>query len=141
MKTELIRRPLNEFNWERAFSNIHVNEKVCIFNKSVLNVLSNFIPHETILCDDKDPPWFNSRIKSLLQDKNKIFKSYRKNKTNLQLLNKLNFLQERLNGLITISKNNYYERMANNLNNLQRNSKVYWSLLKCFLRNKKVPLI
>ena len=141
MKTELIRRPLNEFNWERAFSNTHVNEKVCIFNKSVLNVLSNFIPHETILCDDKNSPWFNSRTKSLLQDKNKIFKNYRKNKTNLQLLNKLNFLQERLNGLITISKNNYYERMANNLNNLQRNSKVYWSLLKCFLRNKKVPLI
>ena len=92
---------------------------MCISNKSILNVLSNFIPHETILCDDKNSPWFNSRTKSLLQDKNKIFKNYRKNKTNLQLLNKLNFLQERLNGLITISKNNYYERVANKLNNLQ----------------------
>ena len=60
---------------------------------------------------------------------------------NLQLLNKLNFLQERLNGLITISKNNYYERMPNKLNNLQRNSKAYLSLLKCFLNNKKIPLI
>ena len=107
-----------------------------IFGKSVLKVLSNFIPHETILCDDKDPPWFNSRIKFLLQAKNKIFKNYRKNKTNLQLLNKLNFLQERLNGLKTKSKNGYYERMSNKLNNLQRNFKayllVYWSLLKCF---------
>ena len=140
-KTDPIRRALNDFNWERAFSNKNVSENVCIFNKSVLNVLSNFIPHEIILRDDKDPPWFNSRIKSLLQDKNKFFKSYRKNKTNLQLLNKLNFLQERLNGLITISKNNYYERMANKLNNLQRNSKAYWSLLKCFLNNKKIPLI
>ena len=129
-KTDLIRRALNDFNWERTFSNTNVNEKVCIFNKSVLNVLSNFIPHQTTLCDDKDPPWFNYRIKSLLQDKNKIFKNYRKKKTNLQLLNKLNFLPERLNDLITISKNNYYERMANKLNNLQRNSKAYWSLLK-----------
>ena len=51
-KTDLIRRALNDFNWERTFSNTNVNEKVCIFNKSVLNVLSNFIP--TILCDDKD---------------------------------------------------------------------------------------
>ena len=134
-KTNLIRRTLNDFNWERAFSNTNVNEKVCISNKSILNVLSNFIPHETILCDDKDPPWFNSRIKSLLQDKNKIFKNYRKKKTNLQLLNKLNFLPERLNDLITISKNNYYERMANKLNNLQRNSKAYWSLLKWFLNH------
>ena len=39
--------------------------------------------------------------------------------SNLQLLNKLNFLQERLNGLITISKNNYYKLVANKLNNLQ----------------------
>ena len=71
----------------------------------------------------------------------KFFKNYRKNKTNFQLLNKLNFLQERLNGLISISKNNYYERRANKLNNLQRNSKAYRSLLKYFLNNKKIPLI
>ena len=138
-KTDFIRRTLNDFNWERAFSN--VNEKVCIFNKSILNVLSNFIPHEIILCNDKYPPWFNSRIKSLLQAKNKVFNNYRKNKTNIQLLNNLNLLQECLGGLITKSKNNYCERMANKLNNLQRNSKAYWSLLKCNLNNKKILLM
>ena len=52
-KTDLIRRALNDFNWERTFSNTNVNEEVCIFNKSALNVLSNFI--QTILCDNKDP--------------------------------------------------------------------------------------
>ena len=31
--------------------------------------------------------------------------------------------------------------MAIKLNNLHRNSKPYWSLLKCFLNNKKIPLI
>ena len=34
-----------------------------LFNETILNVLSNYIPHETLICDDKDPPWFNSRIK------------------------------------------------------------------------------
>ena len=72
-KTDLIRRALNDFNWERAFSNANVNEKVYIFSKSVLNVLSNFIPHESILCNYKDLLWFNSRIKCLLQAKNKSF--------------------------------------------------------------------
>ena len=62
----------------------------------------------------------------------KFFKNYGKSKSNIQLLNKLNFLQERLNGLITKSRNNYYERMTNKLNKLQGNSKPYWSLLKCF---------
>ena len=114
---------------------------MCILNKYVPNVLCNFIPDETILCDDKDPPWFTSWTKSILQAKSKVFNNHRKNKTNIQLLNKLNLPQERLNGLITKSKNNYYERMANKPNNLQRNSKAYWSLLKCFLNNKKIPLI
>ena len=60
---ELIRRSLNGFDWDRAFANKHVDEKVEIFNKTVFNVLSNFIPHEVIVCDDKDPPWFNGKIK------------------------------------------------------------------------------
>ena len=57
------------------------------------------------------------------------------------MLNKLNFLQERLNGLITKSKFNYLGTYGKQANNLQRNSKTYWSLLKCFLNNKKYPLI
>ena len=60
-KSDLIRRALNDFDWERTFSNTNVNEKVCIFNKSILNVLSNFIPHETILCDDEDFFFFLSK--------------------------------------------------------------------------------
>ena len=30
--------------------NTNDNEKVCIFNKSILNALTSFIPQETILC-------------------------------------------------------------------------------------------
>ena len=44
------------FDWDRTFVNTNVNEKVFILNKTVLNMLSNFIPHETLTVDDKDPP-------------------------------------------------------------------------------------
>ena len=73
-ETDLIRKELNDFNWERAFSNTNVNKKISILSKSVLNALSNFIPRETIICNEKDTPWFNSWIKFLLQAKSKIFK-------------------------------------------------------------------
>ena len=36
-----------------------------------MNILSNFIRHETIVCDDKEPQWFNKAIKSLIQEKKK----------------------------------------------------------------------
>ena len=58
---DLIRRTINQFNWERTFENKNVDEKVLTLNKTVINILSNFIPHELIVCDDKDPPWFNIR--------------------------------------------------------------------------------
>ena len=56
---DLIRRVINQFNWERASENKNVDE-VLTFNKTVMNILSNFIPHELIVCDEKDPPWFNT---------------------------------------------------------------------------------
>ena len=69
VNTKLIRRAITEFNWDRAFFSTNVNEKVSIFSSTISNILSNFIPHETIVCDDNVPPWFNRTIRSLIQEK------------------------------------------------------------------------
>ena len=50
-----MRRSVNKFDWVRAFENKHADKKILIFNKIVLNFLSNFIPHEVLVCCDKDP--------------------------------------------------------------------------------------
>ena len=47
---------------------------VSICTKTNQNIISNFIPHQTTTIDDKNPPRFNNKIKSLLQKKNKIYK-------------------------------------------------------------------
>ena len=51
---------------KKAFSNTSVDEKVAIFKKTILNIFQNFIPHETLLVDDKDPPWITSKINKLI---------------------------------------------------------------------------
>ena len=104
------------FGWDRALTNSNVNDMIDISTKTIQNVLSNFIPHQTITIDDKDPPWFNTKIKSLLQEKNKIYKKFRKYCNNTQLLTKLEHLRNRLNNSTDSSKHNYYFRMANKLN-------------------------
>ena len=53
----------------------------------------------------------------------------------------LNILQDRLNTSIEASKQKCYCRMTNKLTNAQKSSKTYWSLLKGFLNNKKIPHI
>ena len=45
-----IRRSVDEFLWERCLANTSVNSKVHIFNKTIKNIMSNYIPHKTIIC-------------------------------------------------------------------------------------------
>ena len=67
--TDHIKRAINGFPWERPFANLDINDKVYLFNKTIKNILSNFIPHETITFDDRDPPWINSQVKHLINEK------------------------------------------------------------------------
>ena len=111
-----------------------------IFNKTVLNVLSNFIPHKVIFCDDKDPLWFNGKIKSLFNEKLRTYNAYRKNSNNIQLRNNLRSLQQRLRDLIDNSKQKYFLRLSQKLTTIQKSTKVYWALLKIFLNDRKILL-
>ena len=41
---------------------------------TVFKIISNFIPSETILIDDKDPHWINKKIKDLIHEKDLVCK-------------------------------------------------------------------
>ena len=94
-----------------------------------------------LYCVMTDPPWFNNKIKSLIHEKNITFKRLRSDRRNSCLRRQLNCLQDRLNDSIEASKQKYYCRMTNKLTNAEKSSKAYWSILKSFLNNKKIPLI
>ena len=69
MDTERIRRAIDLFYWKKVFENTSVGEKNAIFNKIIFNVLHNLIPHETLLVDDKDPPWLTNKMKNIINEK------------------------------------------------------------------------
>ena len=73
--TKLFRRAIDQFDWLRILSNVNVDEKVNFFTKTLLNIIQNFIPHETIICDDRGLPWINKEIKKLMIEENLAFKS------------------------------------------------------------------
>ena len=105
--TELMRRAIDQFDWLRALSNVNVDEKVYFFTKTLLNIIQNFIPHETIICDDRDPPWINKEIKKLTVEKKLVFKSYYCSNQKMFLLEKFKVLQYQLNIFIKESKEKY----------------------------------
>ena len=139
--TELIRRAIDQFDWVRALSNVNVDEKVYFFTKTLLNIIQNFIPHETITFDDRDPPWINKEIKKLMLEKNLAFKSYRYSNKSMFFFEKFKALQYQLNMSIEESKEKYYTKLSSRLADPLTSPKTYWSILKTFLNNKKIPCI
>ena len=51
-----IQQAINLFDWENAFLNTDVDGLVSIFSNTILNILNNYKPHETKICDDRGPP-------------------------------------------------------------------------------------
>ena len=73
--------------------------------------------------------------------KNTEHKKYINNKPNILLLQNINNLQAQIKTLINILKQNYFSRVLQKLVRMSINTKSYWSLLKKFLNNKKIPYI
>ena len=71
--TDLIRRPIDMFDWDRAFVNTNVIEKVFILSKTILNIFSNFIPYKTLGADDKNSPWFTKKKKKISSKRKTMF--------------------------------------------------------------------
>ena len=103
--------------------------------------MKDFIPHETIVCNDKDPPWFSKIIKSLIQEGALLLETFQKNRNNVEIITCRDNLNDRLALLINTTKQNFYSKIVEKLQNTQRSSKAYWSLLKIFLNDKKIPTI
>ena len=111
--TELIKRSLESFDWKNAFSSCNPNEQVSMLIKTVLNIMSNFTPNETIMVDDRDPPWIIRRLKIMIQEKNVFYKKYLKpnNQETFQLFSQI---QEPVSQATEDSKKKYYEKLSNN---------------------------
>ena len=128
-------------NWERLFDNKDINLQVTVLNKTILNVFRNYVPNKYITIDDKDPVWMNDIIKSKIKTKNLFFTQYIQNGRFEGDFVSLEALITDINELISSTKNLYYENLAKKLNNPLLQAKTYWSILKTFYNENKIPLI
>ena len=62
---------------------------VFLFNRTIKNILSNYIPHEIIIYDDRNPPWIHNRVKELINEKSDTFQCYLHSNKDPNLFNKL----------------------------------------------------
>ena len=138
--TQLLNRTTETFNCEKLRENKNVNEQLYLFNKTTLNIFHNFIPNKNIICNDKDHPWFNNQIKTLIEKKNHLFKSYMANGRLVVDQVRLQKADAELINIIKSSKENFYNNLAKKLNDPSTSNKTYWSIMKTFINGKKTLL-
>ena len=73
--------------------------------------------------------------------KNAIYKNYLKNNKRNQSFETFQSFQSQLTSLTASWKNKYYSKAAKRLLDPSNSPKTYWSILKTFLNNKKIPVI
>ena len=138
---DLIRRAIDLFDFHKVLHINDVNKQVSIFSDTLTNIMQNFVPIETIICDDRDPPRINKEIKQLIEQKNQFYKQFIRSNETLLYINQFKALHDELGFLIQKSKNYYYSKLPQKLSNKNTSSKAYWSILKTFLNDKKIPCI
>ena len=133
-----INRAIDIFDWVNSLEGKNAHEQVHFFNKTIFH---NYIPNKTILCNDKDPRWFNNEIRKILTMKNEIFKQYIANGKSQTDYKRLQLISNSLTETIRSSKEKFYCKLSTKLANRSTSSKTYWSILKIFVNGKKILII
>ncbi|MEO0684333.1 MAG: reverse transcriptase family protein, partial [Cyanobacteria bacterium J06649_11] len=139
--TRLIREAIDNFDWDRAFEGVELNQQVSILNESILNIFSNFVPNKIITVRNKDALWMTGEVKRLILEKAKIYRRFVKRdrrQEDLELLREITF---RCKNAVKDAKNAYFFRLSESLNDPNMDSKRYWSILSKFLHKRKIPKI
>ena len=111
------------------------------FTKIFLNIMSNFIPHETIRITSRDSPWITKTLNTMLNRKNRLFKNFKRH--GYQETDKIridNFRMECQDAVET-AKQPYISNLGNKLTNLKTSEKSYWTILNKVMNRCKVRKI
>ena len=119
-------------DWRFMFSNKNFYEQVSIFNNTLMNIFTNYIPNKYITTDDRDPPWMNKTLKN----KNKLKKSLHKSNNFIEKQT----LSTEISDMILKRKEKYHH-LSLKLNSPNSSAKTYWSIPNSFYNDIKVPLI
>ena len=140
-REDSIKAAVSEFAWETSLRNLNPNRQVDILNKTILNIMSNFVPNEVKTVNPREPEWMNTNIKKLSRKKNKVFKKYKKNGYKREDKEIVDRLRKECQEAIVDAKENYLKNLGSKLADPTTGQKSYWNILNKFLNKCKIPKI
>ena len=138
---EKIKKAISNFNWNKAFENLVIDEKVALLNQTLLNIFRNYTPNKKIKFDYRQPPWMTNKTKNLLKERSKLTKYfYRNGQWESDRDNVLEKSAECTRGILE-AKRQYILKMTSKLEDAFSAPKPYWTIINHLLYNKNIPAI
>ena len=139
---DLLQRSMSNFPWNQHLNLNHdPNWQSKEFNKIFLNIMSNFIPHESKKFLPRDNPWITKPIKDMIKKKNRLYSNYKRH--GFQQNDKIRLENFRLEcqQAVQNAKNAYLRNLGCKLHNNHTSGKIYWKILNKVINRSKAPKV
>ena len=135
-----IKRCMTSFPWRLYLSiNTDPNWQVKTFTDIFLNIMSNFIPNEIKRFVPRDPPWITKALKTMLNKKNRIFKSYKRHGYKIEDKVRLDAFRIECQQAVESAKLAYSTNLGNKINDPNTSQKSYWKIINKVMNKCRAP--
>ena len=97
--------------------------------------MSNFIPNETKRFVPRDPPWITKPLKSMLNRKIRLYKSYKRHGYNDEAKVRLDNFRIECQQAVENAKLSYLTNLGNKVNDPNTSQKTYWKIINNVMNN------
>ena len=132
-----IKADLNAVDWKTLFTGLGSEDMADIFTNITYSILSENIPNKVIKCNDKDPPWITSELKTAIKRKHRVFKKFLDRGRRQEDWNLVKEVRNETSKMITDAKEKYYQKLGHKLSDPNQGAKAYWTVLNRLLNKKK----
>ena len=136
-----IKKSMEKFPWIAQLNGLNPTQQVSLLNKTILNIMSNFVPNSEKTFRPSEPPWFGKNIRSSLKKHNKLYRKFKEKGCTLESKKILDDSKTEISSLILKAKEDYLKRQGAKLADPSTSRKTYWKIIHGFLNKCKVPRI
>ena len=126
------------------FPGLDVDKMTHLFTSKCASIFSEFIPNKTITCDNRDPPWMTTSLKSAIKRKHRVYNKYVKSGRKPDDWEYVRTIRNQTSSKITQAKDEYFSSLGRKLSDPTHGTKSYWTTLNKIINKKKfsnIPLL
>ena len=133
-----IKSAITNIDWPTMFSELDVYKMTHLFTSKCASIFSEFIPNKTITCDNRDPPWITTSLKSAIKCRHRVYNKYVKRGCKPDDWKYVCiFVTKPLRRLL---KPKYFSSLEKKLSNPSHGTKSYWTTLNKIINKKSLPI-